>query len=377
MRLGIDAWNIRAGGGLTHLSEMLAAAEPREHGFEQVSVWGGTATLSRVQDRPWLVKIHEPALDKALPRRILWLWTGLGRMVRDTGCDVLLVPGGSQAGSFSPLVAMSQNMLPFEWREARRFGLSRSTLQLLLLHRSQLATFRRAGGLIFLTEYARRVLDPFLGGAGGERAVIPYGLDPRFRCPPRPQKEPGAYTPEAPFRLLYVSIVNVYKHQWHVVEAAGRLRARGVPVELELIGPAYGPALRRLEQAIERWDPSRSFIHYRGPVAFQELHHAYQAADGFAFASSCENLPNILLEAMASGLPIACSNRGPMPEVLGEAGVYFDPERTEEIAAAVERLVGDRVLRETCAAAAYERSQGYSWERCARETFHFLARFGP
>ena len=85
-------------------------------------------------------------------------------------------------------------------------------------------------------------------------------------------------------------------------------------------------------------------------------------------------MPNILLEAMASGLPIACSNRGPMPEVLGEAGVYFDPENAGSIASAILELIRSRDLRQRLAAAAFERARHYSWARCASETFDFLAR---
>ena len=66
-------------------------------------------------------------------------------------------------------------------------------------------------------------------------------------------------------------------------------------------------------------------------IPYHELHSEYKDADLGVFASSCENLPIILIEKMASGLPIACSNKGPMPEVLGSAGVYFDPENSYEI----------------------------------------------
>ena len=79
-------------------------------------------------------------------------------------------------------------------------------------------------------------------------------------------------------------------------------------------------------------------------------------------------MPNILLEAMAAGLPIASSNRGPMPEILGESGVYFDPEQPEQIAAALEELLRDPSLRAHRAQAAYERAATYSWRRCAGET---------
>jgi glycosyltransferase involved in cell wall biosynthesis len=83
-------------------------------------------------------------------------------------------------------------------------------------------------------------------------------------------------------------------------------------------------------------------------------------------------MPNILIEAMAAGLPIACSNRGPMPEVLGDAGVYFNPESPEEISDALEKLITDRVLRETSAWSAYEEAKKYSWEKCADQTFRFI-----
>ncbi len=70
-------------------------------------------------------------------------------------------------------------------------------------------------------------------------------------------------------------------------------------------------------------------------------------------------MPNILLENMAAGLPIACSNRGPMPEVLGDAGVYFDPESVDDIAHAVAKLIHSPFLREELAHRAYSRSQRF------------------
>ena len=101
---------------------------------------------------------------------------------------------------------------------------------------------------------------------------------------------------------------------------------------------------------------------------------AYLAdADIFIFASSCENMPNTLVEAMASGLPIACSDRGPMPEILKDAGVYFDPENPESISTAVFELVKSHELRNKLANSAYQLSTQYSWARCASETWRYLS----
>jgi glycosyltransferase involved in cell wall biosynthesis len=77
---------------------------------------------------------------------------------------------------------------------------------------------------------------------------------------------------------------------------------------------------------------------------------------------------------MAAGLPIACSNRNPMPEVLGEAGLYFDPEQPAQIAEAIQQLLEMPELRERCAWLAYERTQDYSWDRCAQETLDFIGQ---
>jgi glycosyltransferase involved in cell wall biosynthesis len=286
---------------------------------------------------------------------------------------LLFAPGGSHSGDFHPIVTMSRNMLPFEWRELRRYRLSWTSLRLLLLRRTQSRSFRQADGLIFLTQYARDGVMRAVKTSAAQTAIIPHGVDGRFVRAPREQLPIGSYSADRPFRILYVSIVNLYKHQWHVAEAVAQLRAEGLPVLLELAGPAYPPALARLKTTLGRVDPAAEFVRYLGGVPYGGLHTLYARADLCVFASSCENLPNILLEGMASGLPIACSNRGPMPEVLGDAGVYFDPEDPNDIARALHELIESPMLRSRLAQASFERAPRYSWRRCADETLSFLA----
>jgi glycosyltransferase involved in cell wall biosynthesis len=373
MILGIDASNIRGGGGITHLVELLKAAHPLEHGFGKVIVWSGQETLSKIEDRPWLVKSHQPQLDGNLLGRIAWQRYRLSRLAKNAGCDVLFVPGGSYAGSFRPIVAFSQNLLPFDKGESRRYGWSPTGIRLRFLSVTQARTFRRADGLIFLTRHARDAVMRRIGTTAGETRIIPHGIDGRFACPPREQLPIGAYSNARPLRILYVSIIDVYKHQWHVAEAVARLRARGLPVTLDLIGPAYAPAWKRFRQTMSRVDPEGEFVSYSGTLPHDALPLRYAGADIFLFASSCETFGQILLEAMYSGLPIACSERSSMPELLGEAGRYFDPEDPEDIARVLVELIDAPDLRARCAAAAYQRASAYSWQKCARDTFSLLA----
>lgn len=373
MILGIDASNIRAGGGVAHLANLLRAGEPLAYGYSQVIVWSGAATLGVIEDRPWLLKSWQPLLDKSLPSRIFWQRFRLDSLARQAGCDLLFVPGGSYAGGFHPMVSMSQNLLPFEWRELRRYGCSYTSFRLMLLRWSQSRTFRRAAGLVFLTRHARDVVMREISAIVGKTTIIPHGIDERFICPPREQLTIDRYSIDRPFRVLYVSIIDLYKHQWHVAEAVAQLRASGLPVVLDLVGPAYPPALARLKKTVDKVDPSGEFVRYAGNVPHAELHTHYAEANLFLFASSCETFGQILTEAMSAGLPIACSNRGPMPEVLGDAGVYFDPENADDIARALRELIDSPELRAKLAKCSFERAQIFSWQRCASETFGFLA----
>ena len=372
MRLGIDASNIRDGGGLGHLSEILRAAQPQEHGINKVVVWGGQNTLDRMPARPWLECRHDPLLDQSLPVRTYWQMRKLPQLAQEH-CDCLLAPGGISYGAFRPFVVISQNMLPFEFAELRRYGFSSLAAKYLLIRMAQIRSFRRADSAIFVTQYSRLLVKK-AAGLKGQYPIIPYGINQDFLQPPREQKPLQEYSFDKPFKLLYVSKLEPYKHHWHVVEAIAQLRGEGLPITLDLIGSPEKPArLRRLVTTINRVDADGNFIHYYGHVSYKELLEAYHQADGFVFASSCETLPNILLEAMAAGLPIASSSYGPMPEALGETGAYFDPVQPESIANAVRGLVTNHVWRTQAASLAYERAQAYSWERCAHDTFSYLA----
>ena len=112
-------------------------------------------------------------------------------------------------------------------------------------------------------------------------------------------------------------------------------------MELHLIGSGDGPAIKRMDNAIHAKSSLGTFTYYHGHLSHSETLDWYNQADLFTFPSSCETFGISLLEAMASGLPIACSDRGPMPEVLKDAGVYFNPENPSSIAASLKLLLQD------------------------------------
>ena len=81
------------------------------------------------------------------------------------------------------------------------------------------------------------------------------------------------------------------------------------------------------------------------------------------------------MEKMASGLPIACSNKGPMPEILLDGGLYFDPEDPNQIASVLEELYLSSELRQNLAKKSFDLSKKFSWETTSCETFKFLSKY--
>jgi glycosyltransferase involved in cell wall biosynthesis len=103
-------------------------------------------------------------------------------------------------------------------------------------------------------------------------------------------------------------------------------------------------------------------------VSEEELLHLYNACGLFVYPSLYEGFGLPVIEAMACGAPVACSNTTSIPEVAGDAAEYFDPESVEEMAAAIQRIMGDMSLQEKLSRAGMERAATFSWRKAAEET---------
>lgn len=369
MQLIIDATNIKAGGGLTHLRELLSTNGPVNAGFKEVFVWAPDDTLEKIPAANWLVKCPHPWLNSHYMK--LWRWKKqvLPRFVQEKQA-LLFIPG--TGSSPFPYVTMCRNLLPLDKKEMNRYFPSIAWLRLSLLRFLHLAAYRRAAGVIFLNEYCRKVLPASVGTQIKQTAIIPHGLNPRFLRSKDNAPRRQTFTPEFPFRLLYVSIINVYKHQWQVAEAVFQLNQEGFYIQLDLIGPSYPPSLRKMEKIMKKYDYAPTVI-YHGKVPYELLHKFYQKADGYIFASTCETYGMVLTEAMAAALPIACSNHSSMPETAGDAAIYFNPLSLESTKTAIVRLYENDALREELSCKSLEKASSLSWDKCAEETFSFLA----
>ncbi|GAA5520532.1 glycosyltransferase family 4 protein [Aliifodinibius salicampi] len=374
IRVGIDASNIISGGGLTHLVEILNNVQIDKVGIDSIEVWASQNTLSFLPEKEGVVLRHHPWLDQNLLKRGLWQRFKLTAVARDH-YDLLFVPGGSYLGSFRPFVTMNRNLQPFDQDAIDRYSWSPQKLRIQLLSVIQKYTYKQAEGVIFLSDEARKITLENLDRVSFDTRIVPHGIAQKFFKKPRIQKPIGEYSFTSPMRLLYVSTINLYKHQWNVIETVAHLREKGYPVVLDLIGNIKNKqAGKRFWDAVKKYDPNNEFIFYHGSRDQDQLIKDYHNADIAVFASSCETFGQILLESMASGLPVACADRSAMPEILQESGVYFDPENVSSLIDALEKYIGDTELRNKMAHSAYKRARNFSWDKCAEDTFSYLSQ---
>jgi len=312
--------------------------------------------------------ITVPSLKNAISAQ-LWERMQFSRFVRELRPDVLFYASGS-LGSFPggvPVVAACHNLLYFDDKEYRKYRYSKVWWRNLRRMRSRhRALYPKAAGIIFSSPYSQELAVRQVPGIR-RWTVIPNGVEADFLA-----DSPTPTIDRPPRNLLYVSTVNMYKHQWNVVKAIKQLReSTGVDYQLWLAGSADELGRRALQRVLER-ERASTFTHWMGEVSHDTMPSLHRKADIFVFASSCEASSITLLEAMASGLPVACSNRTGLPDVLRDAGEYFDPEDSTQIASAVARLCADGVMRRQCAERAMRYARQHTWSRCAEKTFDFL-----
>jgi len=218
---------------------------------------------------------------------------------------------------------------------------------------------RQADRVICVSEHTRNALIECYGIAPEKTSVVHLGKPDAPALADAP-----VVLPPCPY-VLYVGERGGYKNFVGLVRAfAASARIRqdfqlvcfgGRPLSADEMSAwtAYGLAPDRLK-------------HCAGNDG--TLHALYCGASLFVYPSLYEGFGLPPLEAMAMGTPVACSDASSIPEVVGEAGEYFDPRCTDSITQAMESVLYSEMRRHELISLGRERSARFSWDRCARET---------
>ncbi len=355
----INAIHAKSGGGVTHLRNLLphlaGDARLETHVFLHVNQY---PRFDPIDDR---VRVHLFDFTEGFLRTLFWEQIVVPVMARSMRADVTF-----SLANYGPLFAprpviMLRNALSVVagerrfWKRVYWVGLGFMTMISLLSSRHAIA----------VSEYSRRALTFGLARTARRKvSVVHHGVDEVFSPP-----DGGARKSY----LLAVSDIYVQKNFHTLIQALAIARRRCPDLCLKVAGRKdvdkgyfgeVAEAVRRsgLEDAVE----------FLGPLTKESLRRHYRECAVFVFPSTTETFGHPLVEAMASAAPIASSNRTAMPEILGEAGQYFDPLDPSEMAEVIVRIILDPELADALGERGRRQVRQFSWRRSARRTADVL-----
>ena len=231
---------------------------------------------------------------------------------------------------------------------------------------------RRSDRVIVNATATSEDLQSRVGISSAKIDIVPLGIGSTQRAAPLPESQVRRWLGAGDRAIvLSVSAKLPHKNLPRLIGALATIPASDRPL---LVLPGYPTPheeeLRRRAAQVDATDDVRLL----GWVSAEQLESLYSAAACFVFPSLYEGFGLPVLEAMARDTPVACSDRGALLEVAGEAALLFDPESEQAIAAAIERLLTDPAEAQRLRRAGHERVQRFTWSATARGTIRSYQR---
>ncbi len=326
------------------------------------------------RESEFVAYLSEPGAEQWIPQRFQvrhvsanpWNRLGwdLGRRLRNDKPDLVHVQYTAPLMGRAPIVVTVHDVSFLEHPEyftwSRRAQLRHTVAQ----------TVRHAARVLTVSEFSRDAILRSYDIAPHKVRVIPNAANPDFRVIGREKAQRSVRERlrlDAPF-VLTVGDLQPRKNQIGLIAAFAKMLKTHPQIRQHLVLTGketwFTPKVR--EAALNSGFADR--IHFTGFVADAQLLELYNACDCFVFPSFYEGFGLPILEAMACGRAVACSNTAAMPEVADGAGILFDPHSVEAIERAMSDILLDPELRARKERLGIQRAAGFSWQKSARAT---------
>lgn len=321
------------------------------------------------------VEIHASPNWSAHPLvNIFWHLLRLPMLLQRHRCDLVFLPAGNRrlawwygVPSLGTVHDLSQLHIPQKYDPLRMFYVMRVLPRMM----------RRLTRVIAVSDSTRRDLESYAKVPGERIEIIPNGADlsrffPRDREAAKTELSARMGLPRD-FLLYIARLEHPGKNHVRLLEAFSRLQGfTQRPYKLVLVGGRWNGA-EVIEAKVKELGLEKQVI-FPGFVPNEILPLLYAAADLLVFPSLFEGFGIPLLEAMASGTPVCASNISSLPEVMGDAGLLFDPMEPAAIAVAMHRLLEDRELRERLIARGLARAPRFTWDQASARVVEAIHR---
>jgi len=319
---------------------------------------------AQARDGPWSELIPSVTVPVRARNRVEWVRGEqqlLPRLSRSAGIDVLhSLASTAPAQTAARRVVTIHDLIYRVYPEAHAGVLTVGMRVLVRL------AARRSNRVIAVSASTRDDLVRFLRVPEAKIDVVPQGVGQTARTAPMPERQLRARhgLGDRPVALS-VSAKRPHKNLLRLLEALALLPADRRPV---LVLPGYPTWHERELRARAASLGVTQDVRFLDWVQDAELEGLYAIAGAVVLPSLYEGFGLPVLEAMRREVPVACADRSSLPEVAGDAALFFDPERPEEIAAAMSRLLDDREEADRRREAGLAQAARFTWEATARGT---------
>ncbi len=303
-------------------------------------------------------------------------------LIRKAKVDVMYFPGNFASFRCPVPYVLNIRAVPHYYGNAYGVDLPRRVMRQLLMPFSA----KRAARVITPSEDIKKDVIRFIGIKAEKIQVIPHGVDTTLfdgqknRSDPAGDKVLARFGLEKGKYLLYVSALWQYKNQDKLIAAHSRV-VHHLPLEVPLVLAGKGTGthpvyIERLHQLCKEFG-TEHLVRFTDQLNQTDLRYLYANALAFVFPSSYESFGNPLFESWASGIPVAAANVHSFPEIVGDAGILFDPADPNDFDQALERIMNDANLRETLIGKGLQRVKAFTWDRCLMRTLSLLESVKP
>jgi glycosyltransferase involved in cell wall biosynthesis len=229
---------------------------------------------------------------------------------------------------------------------------------------------KKSDRIIAVSQSTKKDVHEFLGYPEKDIAVVHNGIDKRFfeDCSISAEKIRKDYKINGKY-ILFLGTLEPRKNLTRVLEGFARFKNsyQGKFDYQLVVAGKRGWLFKEYFQQAEDLGIKEDVI-FTGYVGGDDLKPLYSHAEFFVMPSLWDGFGQTIVEAMACGAPCLVSKVASIPEVAGDAALYVNPHDTEGIGKAIEKLAGDKNLREKLSVAGREQAKKFSWPKCARET---------
>ena len=374
MIVGINAVNIKSGGGVSHIENILINLNReflKKEKINKIILWCNPYLYSYLfklklyKKNITIIKIKDNFLYN-----ILWKLYFLYTNLKKYNCDVLYSLDGIVLRKFKKVIIIYQNLLPFSNFEILRYGLSYQTIKLIFLRCIYYISKNKVDGVIYLNKYGKIKIENQIGKPKNF-FIIPHGVSNDYIS----NIKRKSISKNSIINIIYVSPIDLYKHQWNVIKSIELLIRENFNIKLHIVGTYSNKKAKNLflKSYNELNSYKKNSVIYYSHLKKKEIINLLKKMDIFLFASSCESFGITLLEGVANKLPVFSSNMSGIPSTLGKKNIYFDPLNYLNIYTQFKKNLENFNYIKT--RLAYKKIlSNYNWRKSSLSTFKFIAK---